>query len=132
MKKLILLLICLSIGSLFAQQTANLVIFSEDGEPFYAYINSVKQNPVASPNVKITDLPAEFVRIRIEFKNEELQSIDKNFMVQFGHEFTARISTNRKGVYVLRPFSEPVPISTAPEQNDQPVIIYHSEPVEAT
>lgn len=132
MKNLILLFICSSIGSLFAQETANLVIFSEQGEPFFAYINSVKQNPKASPNVKITDLPSEFVRVRIEFEDDELQIIDKNFMVQFGHELTARISKNRKGEYVLRPFSEPVPITTAPMEDDQPVIIYHSEPVEAT
>ncbi len=122
--------IALSFSAL-SQQTANLVIFSDQGEPFYAFVNSVKQNETAMSNVKITDLPSEMARIRIVFEDESLGSLDRNFMLQFGHEITARIMQNRKGQYVLRPFGEPVPISAAPVVADQPVIIYHAEPASA-
>ena len=37
-------------------QKVNLVIFAEDGDKFYAYINGIKQNNVAESNVKVTDV----------------------------------------------------------------------------
>lgn len=131
MKNLYLLLFCLAIGTLQAQKTANLVLFTDQGEPFYAYINSVKQNESASGNVKISNFPAEFARLRIEFEDEELGSFDKNIMLQFGYETTAIVKQHKKGHYVIRPFGEPVPVASAPSRtDDQPVIIYHNEPYE--
>lgn len=130
MKNLVFTFLFLAGFSAVAQQTSNLVIFSDQGEKFYAYMNSVKQNSEAMSNVKITDFPAEFARIRIEFEDPNLGSIDRNVMLMFGHEITARIVMNKKGEYVLRPFGEPIPVASAPTVQDQPVIIYHSEPVE--
>ena len=130
MKKIYFLLFALGCGQLFAQQSANLVLFSETGEPFYAYINGLKQNETAAANVKITDLTNEYVQVRIEFANQDFPSFDRNVMLTMGHEITGQLKLNKKGVYVLRPFGQPVPLTPAPSRtDDQPVIIYHEEPV---
>lgn len=130
MKKIYLFFCFMGFGQLFAQQTANLVLFTDQGEPFYAYVNSVKQNESAASNVKLTDLNSEFIKLRVEFEDSDLEGFDKNLMLSFGHEITALIKQNNKGKYVIRPFGEPVPIASAPaRQDDQPVVIYHDEPI---
>src|SRR6056297_1879936 len=129
MKNLYLLLFALSFSALSAQQTASLVLFTDQGEQFYAYVNNVKQNESPSANVKITDLPTEFVKVRIQFQDPELGEFDKNLMLSYGHQITGQIKKNRKGSFVIRPFGEPVPIQSAPAwDNQDPVIIYHDEP----
>lgn len=129
MKNLYFLLLFLGIGPLMGQNTANLILFTENGEPFFAYVNNVKQNQTAAGNVKITDMTAEYVNLKIEFADPSLGSFSRNLSLMFGHEFTAQIRMNNKGKYVIRPFSQPVPIASAPSLHDDvPVIIYHEEP----
>lgn len=130
MKKIYFLLFALGCGQMFAQQTANLVLFAEMGEPFYVYVNSVKQNETASSNVKIIDLTHEYVHVRVEFEDAAIQPFDKNLMLVMGYEIIGQLRQNNKGKYVIRPYGEPVPLAAAPERtDDQPVIIYHEEPV---
>lgn len=128
MKLFFTLLAILSAGAAWAQQTSNLILFSEHGEPFYASINSVRQNTEPMANVQINDLTGEFVRIQIDFKDQNLGSFQKNFMLETGMQATAIIKKNKKGAYVLRPFGQAVAIQDAPATSDQPIIVYHDTP----
>lgn len=129
MKKIYFLFLLFGCSQLIAQQTANLVLFSEGGEPFYASVNNIRQNETASANVKITGLTSEFINVKIEFEDPALGSFDRNLSLMFGYELTGQLKMNKKGNYVIRPFGEPVAISQASQrEDDQPVIIYHEEP----
>lgn len=128
MKPFFTFLLLLSAGAAWAQQTSNLTLFSENGEPFYASINSVQQNTEATANLQITDLSGEFVRVQIDFEDKNLGSIQKNYMLETGMLVTAMIKKNKKGEYVLRPFGQAVAIQNAPASADQPVIVYHDTP----
>ena len=61
----------------YAQNTYNVVIFSEDGEPFFVYANGIRQNDKPETNVKIAIGKAHcigctegngIVRARISFR----------------------------------------------------------------
>ena len=73
---LLLSMLCLSLISV-AQEKVNLVVFSEDGDAFYVYINGVKQNDQALANVKVTDVSPN-VSLRIEFENKAYLTLTKN------------------------------------------------------
>src|SRR6476620_575491 len=114
MKKQLLLLsglLLLSIYSL-AQNHVNLIIFSEDGDPFYAYINGVKQNSKPETNVKVTGLSPN-VSLRIEFENKALPQLKQNMTLEAGFEHTARIKRDMKQQMKLR-YSGQTPISNEP------------------
>lgn len=128
MKSLFTLLVFLTAGAAWAQQTTNLILFAEHGEPFYASINSVRQNVEPTANLQINDLTGEFVRIQIDFEDQNLGSFQKNFMLETGMQATAIIKKNKKGEYVLRPFGQAVAIQDVPATSDQPIIVYHDTP----
>jgi hypothetical protein len=89
----------------FAQGKLNIVIFSEDGEPFFAYVNGVRQNNSAETNIRITDLTSESFHFRIVFANSGNEPITKNQYLPFGSEYTFKIKKGKSG-YKLAPFGE--------------------------
>jgi len=97
--------------SINAQSNVNLVIFSEDGDPFYAYINGVKQNNTAETNVKFTNLTPN-ISLRIEFENKALPQLKQNMALEAGYEHTARIKRDPKKQLKLRYFGM-VPLNEA-------------------
>lgn len=101
----------------FAQQQANLIVFSDDGKPFYCVINGIRQNAMPETNVKITDLKAEQHKVTIIFEDTRIPSVDKAIYTPFGMESTYRIKMTRKGDYKLRPFGEPVALASAPQSS---------------
>lgn len=103
-------LILLSLSAI-AQNTVNLIIFSEDGDPFYAYINGVKQNNVAETNVKFTNLSPN-ISLRIEFENKTLPQLKQTMALEAGLEHTARIKRDMKKQLKLRYFGS-VPLNEA-------------------
>ena len=107
----------------FSQNTANLVVFSEDGEPFFAYINGVKQNDKAETNVKFTGLSPN-VSLRIEFENKALPQLKQSMALEPGFEHTARIKRDAKKQLKLRYFGQ-VPIDGSNSSN-VPSVAYHS------
>jgi len=111
----------------FAQQSMNLVVFSDDGQPFYLVINGVRQNVSPETNVRITDLKAEMQRVKAIFSNAGVGDVDGNVMCEFGYECTYRIRKNNKGVYKIQPFGEPVAMSTATGAGSA-TVAYHAEP----
>lgn len=93
----------------FAQ--SNLVIFSEDGDPFYAYINGVKQNDTPQTNVKVTGISPN-VSLRVEFDNKALPVLKQSMPLEPGFEYAVRIVRNNKKELKLRYFGQ-TPIANA-------------------
>lgn len=113
MKKHVVLLAGLFLMSLatISQNTVNLVIFSEDGDPFFAYINGVKQNANPETNVKFTGLSPN-ISLRIEFQDKNLPQLKQTMALETGFEHTARIKRDMKKQLKLRYFGQ-VPLSEA-------------------
>lgn len=112
-----------ALNSAMAQNKSNIVIFSEDGEPFFAFVNGVKQNDNAQTNVKVADLTAESFSFRIVFANSGNEPITKQQYLPFGSEYTFRIKRDKKGNLVMRGFGE-VPLAQA--STGVPTVIYHA------
>ncbi len=84
-------------------QTANAVVFSENGDKFTLILNGEKQNASPQTNVKVSNLTSEFYMARIDFEDTKLPDFsNNNFAVQKGMESTYVIRVNKKGEYVLR------------------------------
>jgi len=129
MKKLLTLLLTILVStSSFAQQTTNLVFFSEQGEQFSVVLNGIQQNAEPQTNIKVTNLIQPYYKVKIIFKNEQLGQLDKTLNFNQGTETTFCIKRNNKGEYKLRWQSE-VPIAQAlPPAQNQNVIIYTTTP----
>lgn len=126
MKKNVFLLAALFVLSLatFAQNNLNLVIFSEDGDPFFAYINGIRQNDAPQPNVKITGLTNPNISLRIEFMDKTLPQLKQNMALETGFEHTAKIQRDMKQQLKLRYFGQ-TPLNTT-SSTDLNTVAYHS------
>lgn len=62
------------------QPTANLTIFSEDGDKFFLILNAERQNTVAQTNLRIEDLPQPYYNAKIIFEDKTLPEISKNYL----------------------------------------------------
>lgn len=114
----------------WAQGSYNIVIFSEDGEPFYVYANGIRQNDKPETNVKITNLTSEALSMRVQFDNKALPTLKQNFMPEFGYEHTVNIKKNLKKTMKLQYFGR-VPLAEAPRTNAATVQYHTAEnPVE--
>jgi hypothetical protein len=73
MKKFILLF---SISIVFVMnswsQTSNLVVFSEDLNPFYLVVNGIKQNATPETNVKVTNIKTPDNALMVIFQDKAL------------------------------------------------------------
>ena len=96
-------LICLSIltTKLFAQNS-NMVIFTQENQPFTVIMNGIQQNPDPETNVRITSLNAPSYKVKILFQQPGLKEIDKTVYMQPERETTYNILKNNKGTWVMR------------------------------
>lgn len=92
----------LSLGN-SAQNTVNLVIFSEEGDAFFVYVNGIKQNEVAQSNVKLVNISPN-MSVLIEFENKALPRLKQVMALEPGFEHTARIRRDPKKKVKLRYF----------------------------
>lgn len=106
----------------FCQNTVNLIIFSEDGDPFFAYINGVKQNNNPETNVKFTGLTPN-ISLRIEFQDKTLPQLKQTMALETGFEHTARIKRDMKKQLKLRYFGS-VPLNEA--ASGMNTVAYHT------
>lgn len=106
------LLACL-FQAAFAQQTSNLVVFSENGETFTLTVNGVIQNDQPATNVTAEGLTGDFQRVSVQFEDATLGTASQNFAIEPGTEQKAVIKLRKKGGYAIRPFGEPVPLARA-------------------
>lgn len=99
-------------------QTSNLVVFSEDLQPFFLVVNGIKQNTTAQTNVKVTDLRTTDNALVVIFQDKTLGTIKHNiYFLEMGVEVTAKITKTAKG-YKIRHFGE-VPLEEATPSANQ-------------
>ncbi|MES2679050.1 MAG: DUF4476 domain-containing protein [Bacteroidota bacterium] len=108
----------------FAQSNLNLIIFSEDGDQFFAYINGIKQNERPESNVKVTNLTAPNISLRIEFNDKSLPQLKQNMALEMGYEHTAKIVRDMKKQLKLRYFGQ-TPIGETPNAG-MATVEYHT------
>jgi hypothetical protein len=104
-------------------QKVNLVVFSEDGYKFYAFVNGIKQNDVAESNVKITGVTPN-ISLRVEFEDKALPQLKQNMALEAGFEHTAKITRDMKKQLKLRYFGQ-VALNDASSGN-VPTVAYHT------
>lgn len=107
-----------------AQNNVNLIIFSEDLEPFYAYVNGIRQNNKPETNVRIAGVSPN-IALRIEFENKALPVIKQNMALEPGFEHTARLKKDKNMVMKLRYFGQ-VPMEQAQPTNAVSTVNYHT------
>lgn len=112
-KTLLSIAFALTVIFSLAQNTYNVVVFSGDAEPFYAYVNGIRQNDKPETNIRVTDLNSEALSIRIQFENKALPVLKQNMMPEFGYEHTINIRKNIKKVMKLQYFGK-VALAQAP------------------
>jgi hypothetical protein len=124
----------LSISSI-AQNTSNLIVFSEDGLKFYLILNGIRQNETPVINVKVVDLNQPYYSAKIIFEDPKQPVLEKKYLQvtdaegQGALEVTYKIKKNNKMVNVLRFFSQ-VPITqAAPPSTEVPVVHFNTTPM---
>ena len=127
-KKILALAIVVTFGYIANAQTANLILFTENGEQFTAILNGIRQNPKPETNVKVTGLNAEYYKLKVIFDNNALGEKNFNINLALGEETTYCIKKNNKGEYVTR-FMSNVPLDQAPSAPaSQTVVVYNANP----
>lgn len=58
--------------------SGTLNVFSEQGDPFFLYLNGEKQNETAQTNIRIEHLTNLYYNVKIIFKDSKLNAITKN------------------------------------------------------
>lgn len=102
-------------------QTSNLVVFSDDGQAFTAYVNGEQLNASPQTNVKKTDILGEGVKVRIVFANA-IPELSKYVMLTPNEEMTLSIAKNKKGQYTFKVVSSaPITAISKPIAYSEPV-----------
>lgn len=107
----------------FGQNKVNLVVFAEDGDKFYAYVNGIKQNNTPESNVKVTGVTPN-ISLRIEFEDKALPQLKQNMALEPGFEHTAKIKRDMKKQLKLRYFGQ-TPLEETTTSN-VPTVAYHT------
>lgn len=120
-----LILILVFCTSIYAQNTSNLIVFSESGYPFYLILNGIRQNEEPQTNVKVEMLNAPNYTTKIIFSDTKLGEIEKKYLlVQDADGNPAEVTyaiTEKKGQYKLR-WRSAVPLTQAPIYVGEPII----------
>ncbi|HNR21259.1 MAG TPA: DUF4476 domain-containing protein [Bacteroidia bacterium] len=129
-KKLAISAMLLLFITMAKAQTANAVLFTENGERFYVILNGLRMNDQAQTNVKLTELTADWYKMKVIFEDKTLGEENFNLALSLGNEVAYAIKKNNKGKYVLRPISETPLAQAPPPAPQQQVVVYNpSAPV---
>ncbi len=132
MKKSLLLFVAFLAVVCFARAQSNAIIFTENGERFYAILNGLRQNDQPQTNVKVTGLNAEFFKLKIIFEDKRLGEKNFNLALEANMETTVMIKKNPKGEYVMRLVSA-VPVAEAAKpRSGQQIVVYDPRAVPYT
>ena len=91
----------MSFTGLFAQ-TCDIVVFSDAGEKFTLAIDGDVKNDTPAARVVATGIKNETPMLLVNFATAGIPPIKQNSWMEAGQEYTLRITTNKKGVRVLR------------------------------
>lgn len=105
-KNLFFILVLLLAASASMAQTANAVLFTENGEKFFVILNGLRKNEKAQTNVRLTELTSMQYKLKIIFEATELGEVSTNLFLEPGTERSFSVKKNNKGTYVLRMVSE--------------------------
>lgn len=110
MKKSLFLVVfaMLSLGAI--AQNSSISIFSETGDPFYVFLNSVRQNENPDTNVRVDLLTNPYYDAEIVFANPDIPSVRKKMLMAVDvdgntGDLVYKIKRKGNGKLVLRFFS---------------------------
>jgi hypothetical protein len=96
----ILLILLLPVFS-YAQPTGSLIIISEQGDPFYLYLNGQKMNDTAITKIRLDGLSGEYYTVKADFKSSAIQPITKRLYLMDDNfkmsDATYRIRKDKSG-----------------------------------
>jgi len=93
------LLFCCS--AVFAQ-TNDIVVYSEKGELFTLYVNSVKQNDPPESNVRARNISGESYTIRVQMADPNIPELTQRYWTEEKNvDITFTIRKNNKGKWFL-------------------------------
>ncbi len=119
MKKYLLTLSILFSLNVFAQQYSRLVVFTENGDRFFLYINGKLQNAGLESNVTTKRITEQGVTMRVVFDNTDLGEKMFKIPVKPGIELSCALKKNSKGEYVIRYAGEAAIVEEAVEPEAQ-------------
>lgn len=134
MNKLYLFLSVLLISTSAISQTSSITIFSEDNNPFYVFLNNVRQNEIADTNIRIDGLTNPYYDAKIVFENPTIPNIEKNTLPAVDvdgnlGDVTYKIKQRNNGKLAIRFFTF-VPYTSNPFINDNVTIVsYNTNPL---
>lgn len=123
----------LFVSTLSFSQESRLTIFSEDREPFYLFLNSIRQNEAPIVNIAVDYLTNEHYDAKIVFADESLDIIEKKYLMTVDvdnnrGEFVYKIKNSKKGrklkFFSFTPFQ-----SILPPPNNVSVVQYNAVPL---
>jgi hypothetical protein len=122
------LILSVILGFSTRAQQSNLVIFTQENQPFTVILNGIQQSPDPVTNVRITGLGAPNYKVRIIFDNKGLPEINKTIYLQPETEVTCEVLKNKKGQWVIRMLNS-TPVDEIPEPvTNQVVFVYSPTP----
>ncbi len=130
MKRLLLSAIAIIFSLQLVAQTANVVLYTENGERFYAIMNGTRMNDEPVTNLKVQDLNQPNYGLKIIFENKELGEMNKNLYLELGSEVVYAVKMNKKGSYKLA-YRSAVPLAQAAPPAPQQQVVYWGAPVAA-
>lgn len=93
-------------------QANHLVVFSEEGHPFYLIVNGVAQNAKAETSVRVENLTQLSLRLKFIFDDDSQAPADKTITLpDYGREFTYKVKRNAATGDLVTKFmgAQPVP-----------------------
>lgn len=111
------------------QPTANLTIFSEDGNKFYLILNGERQNNQAETNIRVEELVNPYYSTKIIFEDKTLGEISKSALMLTDadgiyQDVTYKIKKDKNGKLSLKYFSS-IPVQpNMPPSRPQGVAVY--------
>jgi Domain of unknown function (DUF4476) len=88
--------------TLLMAQTSDVVVFSEMGEKFTLIIDGDVKNQAPATRVIATGIRNETPLLVVRLAEGNLPPVKQNAWMEFGKEYTLKLTTNKKGEYVLR------------------------------
>jgi hypothetical protein len=116
-----------------AQETSNLVLFSENGEKFSVIIDGEAKTETAQSNVRVEGLKGDFHKILVQFESKDLGSVSQNLILEPGTEQKAQIMMKKNGEWAIRPFGEAQALASVKEESPRPTAapVVYDEPTAA-
>lgn len=87
-------------------QTSDLVVFSDDGTKFTLVVDGDVKNDQPATRVVATGIRTQTPVMVVKFEDASIAPIKQNGYMEMGKEYTLMLTTNKKGVRVLRQSGE--------------------------